>query len=164
MNTENKSFTPPAIKDLWSTPRGLFNKLNDEFNFTLDVAASDENHLCDNYITEEMDGLTSAWGKSNWCNPPYSNIMPWVKVAKKWASNGSVVCMLVPADTSAKWFKLAYDSCSEVRFISGRISFINADTGLPVNGNNKGSVIFIWKSPRLITRSKVTLVNRSDLI
>ena len=164
MNTENKSFTPSAIKDLWSTPRGLFNKLNDEFNFTLDVAASDKNHLCDNYITEEIDGLVSDWGESNWCNPPYSNIMPWVEVAKKWASSGVVVCMLVPADTSVKWFKLAYDSCSEVRFISGRISFINADTGLPVSGNNKGSVIFIWNSPDLITRSKVTLVNRSDLI
>ena len=70
--------------------------------------------------------------------------------------------MLVPADTSVKWFKLAYESCNEVRFISGRLSFINADTQKPVNGNNKGSVLFIWKAHAPKNSHSVTLINRDD--
>ena len=53
--------------------------------------------------------------------------------------------MLVPADTSVGWFSLARRACTEVRFIiDGRLSFIRADTGKPVNGNNKGSMLLIW--------------------
>ena len=68
-----------------------------------------------------------------------------------------------PADTSVKWFKLAYESCNEVRFISGRISFINADTQKPVNGNNKGSVLFIWRGNAPKNSHTVTLIDREDL-
>ena len=53
--------------------------------------------------------------------------------------------MLVPADTSVGWFSPARNSCAEVRFIiDGRLSFIRADTGKPVNGNNNGSMLLIW--------------------
>jgi phage N-6-adenine-methyltransferase len=72
----------------------------------------------------------------------------------------STTVMLVPADTSVKWFKLAYESCNEVRFISGRISFINADTQKPVNGNNKGSVLFIWRGHAPKNSRTVTLIDR----
>ena len=72
--------------------------------------------------------------------------------------------MLVPSDTSVKWFKLAFDSCNEVRFISGRISFINADTQKPVNGNNKGSVLFIWRAYAPKQSHCVTLVSRDDYL
>lgn len=32
--------------DEWSTPLDVFNKLNDEFNFTLDPCAQKDRHLC----------------------------------------------------------------------------------------------------------------------
>jgi hypothetical protein len=35
----------------------------------------------------------------------------------------------------------------------------NCETGKPVNGNNKGSVLFIWSNKF----DKVSLINRSDL-
>lgn len=162
MNTENKTFTPDNIRDLWQTPKEIFKKLNREFNFSLDVAASDKNHLCDQYHTEEDDALNLPWYSSNWCNPPYSNITPWVEKAIEQHAQNKTVVMLVPADTSVKWFKLAYESCNEVRFISGRISFINADTQKPVNGNNKGSVLFIWKGHAPKNSRTVTLIGRDD--
>jgi len=164
MNTENKSFTPVDIKDLWQTPKSLFNKLNNEFRFTMDVAASDKNKLCKIYYGEKSNALCNYWDKSNWCNPPYSNIIPWVQKAIKEYERGKTTVMLVPADTSVKWFKLAYESCNEVRFISGRISFINAETQKPVSGNNKGSVLFIWRGNAPKNLHSVTLVDRSDLI
>lgn len=39
--------------DLWSTPQEFFDKLNDEFQFTLDVCALPENAKCSRYYTPE---------------------------------------------------------------------------------------------------------------
>ena len=162
LNTEHKSNTPVNIRDLWQTPKPIFNKLNDEFGFTKDVCASVTNWLCPNYFTESDNALIQYWHIRNWCNPPYSNITPWVEKAIEQHNQGCTTVMLVPADTSVKWFKLAYESCNEVRFISGRISFINADTQKPVNGNNKGSVLFIWRGNAPKNSHTVTLVDRDD--
>jgi len=164
-NTEHKSFTPANIKDSWQTPIELFNSLDDEFDFTCDVAASTENSLCSYYFTEELNALKEDfWGTVNYCNPPYSDIAPWVNKAIEQYKLGLTTVMLVPADTSVKWFKLAYESCNEVRLISGRISFINAETHKPVNGNNKGSVLFIWRGYSPKNSHTVTLIDRDDLL
>ena len=163
MSTENKSFTPESIRDLWQTPKEIFNTLNKEFNFNFDVCASHENKLVETcYWTAEDDALIQNWGLTNWCNPPYSDIGPWVDKAASEHEQGCTTVMLVPADTSVKWFKRAYDSCNEVRFISGRISFINADTQKPVNGNNKGSVLFVWRGH--CPSHSVTLIDRDKLM
>ena len=165
LNTENKSNTPPNIRDLWQTPETLFNKLDKEFNFTCDVAASELNKLCERYIDEEADALKCLWwGAVNWCNPPYSDIGPWVDKAAEQHKKGNTTVMLVPADTSVKWFKRAYDSCNGVWFISGRLSFINADSQQPVNGNNKGSVLLIWLANVPSTNFNVKLIDRSEFL
>ena len=165
MSTENKSNTPTEIKDLWQTPKPLFDKLNAEFNFICDVAASRDNSLCDQFIDEKNDSLgVHRWLSSNWCNPPYSNITPWVDKAIDQHGQGKTIVMLVPSDTSVKWFKKAYESCNEVRFISGRLSFINAETQKPVSGNNKGSVIFIWRGGCPKESHTVSLVDREYLV
>ena len=49
-------------KSYWETPQKLFNELDAEFHFTLDAAASDENHKCTRYFTQEDDGLQKNWG------------------------------------------------------------------------------------------------------
>ena len=49
-------------EEKWATPQDFFDKLNDEFHFTLDVAASPDNAKCANYFTEEQDGLVQSWG------------------------------------------------------------------------------------------------------
>jgi phage N-6-adenine-methyltransferase len=162
MSTEHKSNTPESIRDLWQTPPKLFEQLNKEFSFTCDVAASRENRLCKMYFDEAGNALNPIcdWFDSNWCNPPYSKILPWVQKARIEHEKGKTIVMLVPADTSVKWFKEAYESCNEVRFISGRLSFINADTQKPVSGNNKGSVLFIWRAH--CKSHCVSLVDRGD--
>lgn len=162
MNTENKSFTPAEIKNLWQTPKSLFDKLDLEFLFTGDVAASHSNALSENFYTEEDNALNQRWFKVSWCNPPYDNIKPWVEKAIQQHKKGKTIVMLVPADTSVQWFKSAFNSCNEVRFISGRLSFINAETQKPVSGNNKGSVLFIWRA--YCKSHSVSLIERSDLI
>ena len=41
--------------DLWATPQDFFDKLNDEFHFTLDPCALPENHKCPTYFTPDID-------------------------------------------------------------------------------------------------------------
>ncbi|WP_434223370.1 DNA N-6-adenine-methyltransferase [Xenorhabdus bakwenae] len=45
----------------------------------------------------------------------------------------------------------------------GRISFVNAETQKPVNGNNKDSLLLIWR-PFTNPRRIITTVDRDYLI
>jgi phage N-6-adenine-methyltransferase len=66
--------------DLWSTPQDFFDKLNEEFNFTLDVCATPENAKCLRFYTVEDDGLAQSWTGTVWCNPPYGRtISKWIQ-------------------------------------------------------------------------------------
>jgi len=144
------STTPPEHRDSWMTPPEVFAVPNAEFRFIGDAAASDSNHLHERYLTEQQDSLSTDWlayfgSGTVWCNPPYSDISPWVEKANNEAKNGVGTVMLLPVDTSVGWFRLARQNCTEVRFITGgRLAFISAATGKPVSGNNKGSMFIIW--------------------
>lgn len=102
----------------WSTPQGLFDVLDNEFGFKLDVCASPSNSKCDRYLTEADDGLAQPWRGVCWMNPPCgSQISHWVKKAHdSAASDRAVVVSLVPARTDTRWW---WDHCihAEVRFL-----------------------------------------------
>lgn len=169
MSDYGGSNTPENIKDWWQTPPQIYAHLNAEFGFSVDLAASSANKLHDNYITAHMDTLKIDWcgmyGRSwGWLNPPYSDIGPFVIKAIEQQQKAFGTVMLVPADTSVGWFSLALPSISEVRFITGgRLSFIRADTGKPVNGNNKGSMLLIF-SPYKIGARQFGVVDRDVLM
>lgn len=65
----------------WETPQDLFNKLNEEFGFTLDPCSTDANAKCEKHYTKEQDGLSKDWtGDVVWCNPPYGReSVRWVR-------------------------------------------------------------------------------------
>lgn len=48
--------------DQWSTPQWLFDELNSEFHFDLDVCADESNHKCEKYFNKQQDGLKMKWG------------------------------------------------------------------------------------------------------
>jgi site-specific DNA-methyltransferase (adenine-specific) len=129
--------------DEWGTPRDTYDKLNSEFNFTVDVAASDENHMCDRYITKDMNALKMSWGgETVYCNPPYSDIKRWVeKCYKESLKPGTTVVMLISARTDTKWFHKFIYHRAEVRFIKGRLKFGDAINSAPFP-----SMIVIFRS------------------
>ena len=45
----------------YCTPQDLFDRLNDEFGFVLDAAATAKSAKCPAYYTPETDGLNSPW-------------------------------------------------------------------------------------------------------
>ncbi|HCE2128184.1 TPA: phage N-6-adenine-methyltransferase [Vibrio parahaemolyticus] len=111
-------------QDKWQTPPAVFEKLNEEFNFTLDATAEPETALCDHYFTIDDDALTQGWGNQMvYCNPPYSQLKDFAKKAQEEAKKGATVVMLVPARTDTKAFH-DYLSHGEVRLIKGRLKFL----------------------------------------
>lgn len=48
--------------DEWETPQDLYEGLNAEFDFNLDPCATDDNHKCPMYYTQQEDGLQQSWG------------------------------------------------------------------------------------------------------
>ena len=122
-------------EEKWATPQDFFDKLNDEFHFTLDAAASPDNAKCANYFTEEQDGLVQSWGGNTvWCNPPYCRKTGlWVKKAyEEHQRTGCTVVMLLPSRTDVRWFHDYILGKAEIRFIKGRLKF----------GGNKNSAPF----------------------
>jgi hypothetical protein len=43
-----------SATDEWSTPQPLFDLLNSEFHFTLDVCATEKNAKCERYFTASL--------------------------------------------------------------------------------------------------------------
>jgi phage N-6-adenine-methyltransferase len=115
-------YSPPKTVE-WGTPQDFFDDLNEEFGFTLDVAANSENAKCARYFSPEDDGLSKSWaGETCWMNPPYGReIRLWMKKAYEESLNAIVVC-LVPARTDTAWW-WDYAMKGEIRFIRGRLRF-----------------------------------------
>ena len=111
--------------DEWVTPQKLYDELNDEFSFTLDPCATNENHKCEKYYTLKEDGLSQDWGGYRvFCNPPYSKIGIWVrKCYEESLKDGTLVVMLIPARTDTMYFHDYILNRSEIRFIRGRLKF-----------------------------------------
>ncbi len=109
----------------WATPQEFFDRLNKEFDFTLDVCAEDWNAKCNWYITEEENGLRLPWHGRVFMNPPYgSTIGQWVEKAyKESQTNAQFVVCLIPARTDTRWWHNWVMQSAEIRFIKGRLSF-----------------------------------------
>ena len=120
--------------DLWSTPNDFFDKLNDEFHFTLDPCSTHENAKCYKHFTEEENGLLQDWGNEVvFCNPPYGRqIKYWVKKAyEESQKDNTTVVMLIPARTDTVYFHEYIYHKAEIRFIKGRLKFGNAKNSAP---------------------------------
>lgn len=110
--------------DNWATPMELFDRLNQEYEFTLDPCASGGNAKCDKYFTVADDGLTKDWSKDRvFMNPPYGReIGKWMKKAYESSIDGALVVCLIPARTDTAWWH-EYAMMGEIEFIRGRIKF-----------------------------------------
>lgn len=117
---------------VWPTPDSLFDKLDAEFGFTLDVCCLPENAKCTKYFTPDDDGLLQNWYGKVWCNPPYGNrIGDWVEKAFREAHNGVTTVMLLPVRTDTRWFHSWVIGKAEIRFLKGRLKFGNAENSAP---------------------------------
>lgn len=120
--------------DEWETPQWLFDELNKEYQFDLDVCAKPENAKCDCYYLPEQNGLKRDWhsfASACWMNPPYGRqIGEWVKKAYEEYQKGCTVVCLLPARTDTRWFH-EYCTKGEIRFLKGRLKFGGSKNSAP---------------------------------
>lgn len=122
-------------KEDWETPQDFFDKLNEEFKFTLDPCATTENAKCEQFYTKEQDGLLQDWGgEIVFCNPPYGrkSTADWIrKCAEESKKPGTTVVMLIFARTDTIAFHEYIYKKAEIRFIKGRLKFGNSKDSAP---------------------------------
>lgn len=116
--------------DEWATPWKLFCQLSDYYGkFTLDPCCTDENtKVKDSYLTIHEDGLKHSWeGHRVFCNPPYSDIYPWVQ--KAFMQKAETI-LLLPVRTSVKWFQQYYEK-ADILFLDKRVKFVGSKSNAP---------------------------------
>ena len=116
----------------WPTPQGVFDDLNQEFNFTLDPCSTHENAKCAKHYTNEDDGLNQDWSQDSvFMNPPYGRVISnWMQKAYESSQAGATVVCLVPARTDTRWFQ-DYALNGKIHFVKGRLKFGDAKNGAP---------------------------------
>lgn len=142
----------PDVDDRATSPED-FAPLHERFGFTVDVAASAANAKLPRFYTAEDDGLAQDWsGERVWCNPPYSNIEPWVEKAH--GGGAELVVMLLPANrTEQGWWQRHVESYRragslEVEFLAGRMRFLKPGQS-EIKPNERppfGCCLVIWQS------------------
>lgn len=110
--------------DSWSTPRDLYDALNGEFAFTLDPCPLDP----DATPLFGADGLHRSWqGERVFCNPPYSDILPWIARARE----ADLAVYLLPCRTDTRWWHEHAMKADEIRFLRGRLRFSGSKSSAP---------------------------------
>ena len=130
-------------KDNWQTPQWLFDKLNNHFNFDLDVCADNLNFKIKKYYTENNSCLDKDWELCNFMNPPYGReIGKFVKKAyDQWILNDCTTVGILPARTDTKWFHDYIYNYATILFIKGRLKFEGGEKLAPAPFP---SMIVIW--------------------
>lgn len=146
-NSNKKAEITMNIRDEWGTPRALFEVIDAEFDFDMDVCATDENAKCERYRSwPSQDGLKSGWGQRNWCNPPYSNIGPWLAIGKQLAGfHKRLSVFLLPVDVSTRWWTESVCEASEIRFLVGKRVQFEAPKGVKPSSNTGSSCLVIYR-------------------
>lgn len=98
------------------TPKSVYEALDREFHFTFDPCPPNPAGL------RLRDGL-GDWGERNYVNPPYSKKTVWIKKAIEEQKKGHLTVMLLPVDTSTRWFHDLVLPYAEIRWLRGRIRF-----------------------------------------
>lgn len=116
----------------WETPPELFDPLDEEFHFTLDVCATAQNTKCKRFFTPEEEGLKQDWEGVCWMNPPYGReVKVWMKKAYEESLKGATVVCLVPSRTDTFWWHEYAMKADEIRYVRGRVRFIGAESSAP---------------------------------
>jgi phage N-6-adenine-methyltransferase len=123
---------------IWATPQKVFDKLNQEFRFTVDVCADHENKKVTPYFTR-LEGLSATWRGRCFLNPPYGReIGEWMRKAQQSALEGAIVVALVPTRTNAPWWHDYALKADEIRFVRKKLAFESeghTKHGVPFTGH-----------------------------
>lgn len=109
--------------DEWTTPKWLCELLGP---FDVDPCFNFRSHVLYRVLVMGpdfgSDGLNEQWDSawSVYCNPPYSNVMPW---AAKLAAHDGPWCALLKLDPTTKWWATLMTANPTIAPFKKRIKF-----------------------------------------
>lgn len=108
-----------AANDVWLTPPELIKALG---VFDLDVCCPEVMpwRTAKRMICLPQDGLAVKWRGRVWCNPPFSNIAPWVE---RMYAHGNGILLCPARSTDSKWGQAVLQSADAILFQKGRLLF-----------------------------------------
>ncbi len=127
----NNSTTPINEKDYAQTPPGFMVALRELLGFVpdLDVCAQPQTAKAPAYycLAEGCDALALPWASVNWCNPPFSSVLPWVKKAAEEMAAGNKTYMIFPDSPETAYCRASFDLASAIYHMPFRMRFLRPD-------------------------------------
>lgn len=128
---------PGRSRQDYRTPQDLLHALKRRLGiheFAVDLAADKDSTVSPYFhFTQEMDALVQDWNVApgwGFCNPPYANIMPWVRKAEE-ESWHAQIAMLLPAGVGSNWWRDYVHDKAHVLLLNGRITFVGETLPYP---------------------------------
>jgi phage N-6-adenine-methyltransferase len=137
------------LSNEWETPPEVFESICNRFDIKpdLDVCAEYGMNKCFKFFSPAEDGLAHDWRWTVWCNPPFSDIEPWLaKADEQHSKYGTSIIMIIPANAACAKYAEKYlekDNVSVHRHY-GRIKFW--EDGRPSDNNSPNAMnIVLWR-------------------
>lgn len=146
------------LRDLWRTNPRDFARLDAEFRFSLDAAASPEDSLCESFISPTEDALAVPWwprtrsidghAPAAFVNPPYSihggGLDRWAMKCHAEAQAGIVVVEVVPPSMGTAYMHFAHHHAHEIRLHRYRRAFLDPRTGEERRQSRGDTCAVVW--------------------
>lgn len=79
------------------------------------------------------DGLKAEWGKSNWVNPPFSEIAKWLKKGTEEKEKGNKSLFLITLRSTCKyWRKFIWPFATDFILLENNVKFVGFERAFPV--------------------------------
>lgn len=125
-------------KQTFGTPMSVLVAVQRQFGpIGIDLAATADNAVCENFISPEQDSLKQDWtqivlplGNIAWLNPPFADLDPWAKQLETVRFMRRWTLMLCPASVSCNWWT-DHVRGKVVEFSTPRMQFVGSDSNYP---------------------------------
>ena len=142
----------PQRKSKWGTPSALLAILDTQYKFTRNPDGSMYDPCpLDWDPATHPDGLTIDWAPRTYVCPPYTGVADWVRKASLEAQKGKLIVLLLNSVTDSAWFHdYCYKKpCVELRFLRGRVPFVDPTNPRYRVANPTPSVLVVFNPQRI---------------
>jgi len=121
-------------RDLWETKQELWDKLNQQYNFTFDCCANGKNTKCIRY-SDDFEGIFLKKENTEvcWMNPPFSKAKDMFTHFFKVVHKGVAIFRCDNLETQV-WQEIILPNASWIFIPKGRVSYTPFDVGDMRNG------------------------------
>lgn len=131
-----------AKSDLWGTPPALVDRLREEFDLVLDLAALSTSKVApsyfgpDHYLEMWRDALACDWTTMlrglggryafGFLNPPFSLLSVFMRKVWRERQHGARIVCVLPQKTETVWYHDVAVHADAIRQLRGRLPYVSA--------------------------------------